>query len=70
MPSETSEPEPTEEQKKRVEVHDLTPKSDVKGGATKVKKDEKQATRRTGEIDFMKGVNQREDIARRNPPRP
>ena len=53
MPSETSEPDPTKKKKREVEVRDLTPKSDAKGGAKEANKDEKQ----TGEIDFMKGVN-------------
>jgi len=53
MPDETSEPEPTKKKKREVEVRDLTPKSDAKGGAKEANKDEKQ----TGEIDFMKGVN-------------
>jgi hypothetical protein len=54
MPNETSEPESPKKKKREIEVHDLTPKSDVKGGATKA---EKPAPRRTGEIDFMKGMN-------------
>ena len=52
MPNETSEPEPTKKKKREIEIRDLTPKSDAKGGATKT---ETQAFPRTGEIDFMKG---------------
>ena len=55
MPNETGEAEPTKKKKREVEVRDLTPKSDVKGGATKASKDEKHASRRTAEVDFMKG---------------
>lgn len=53
MADEASEAEPTKKKKRKVEVRDLTPKSDAKGGATEANKDEKQ----TGEIDFMKGMN-------------
>lgn len=53
--NETAEPEPTKNKKREVEIRDLTPTSDVKGGATKANKDEKHASRRTGEVDFMKG---------------
>jgi hypothetical protein len=52
MPNETSEPEPPQKKKREIEIRDLTPKSEVKGGATKA---EKQAFPRTGEIDFMRG---------------
>jgi hypothetical protein len=53
MPDEATKPAPTEEKKREVKTRDLTPKSGVKGGETQRKKD---AVRRTGEIDFMKGV--------------
>jgi hypothetical protein len=52
MPNETSEPEPPQKKKREIEIRDLTPKNDVKGGAAKA---EKQAFPRTGEIDFMRG---------------
>jgi hypothetical protein len=52
MPNETSEPEPPQKKKREIEIRDLTPKSDAKGGAPQA---EKQAFPRTGEIDFMKG---------------
>ena len=52
MPNETSEPEPTKKKKREIEIRDLTPKSDAKGGAPQA---EKQTFPRTGEIDFMKG---------------
>jgi hypothetical protein len=57
MPNETTEPEPTKEKKKELKIRDLNPKEDAKGGAPNAKKDEKPAPRRTGEIDFMKGVS-------------
>jgi hypothetical protein len=54
MANETTEPEPTKENKKDPKIRDLTPKDDVKGGAPNAKKDERPAPRRTGEVDFMK----------------
>jgi len=57
MPNQTSEPEPTKKKKREVEIRDLTPKSDARGGATESNKDQKHASRPTGEIDFMKGLN-------------
>jgi hypothetical protein len=57
MPDETTKPEPAEEKKREVKIRDLTPKSDAKGGAAKGERDEKPTVRRTGEIDFMEGVN-------------
>jgi hypothetical protein len=54
MPDEATKPEPTKEKKRDVKTRDLTPKRGVKGGATQA---EKNVVRRTGEIDFMKGVN-------------
>ena len=56
MPSETTEPEPTKEEKKELKIRDLTPKEDKKGGVSNAKKEEKPPPRRTGEIDFMKGM--------------
>ncbi len=53
MPNKTSEPDPAKKKKKEVEVRDLKPKSDAKGGATKPNKDEKRTFARTGEADFM-----------------
>ena len=53
--NETGGPEPEKNKKREIEVRDLTRKSDVKGGATKANKDEKHASRRTDEVDFMKG---------------
>jgi len=35
----------------------LKPKTDPKGGATETKKDDKRTSRRTGEADFMEGLN-------------
>ena len=57
MPDETPKPEPAKEKKGEVKIRDLTPKSDAKGGAAKGERDEKPTVRRTGEIDFMEGVN-------------
>jgi hypothetical protein len=56
MSNENSQPESEEKKKRDVEVHDLKPKIDPKGGATDTK-DEKRLSGRTGEADFMKGVN-------------
>jgi len=41
---------------REVEVRDLKPKTDPKGGATGAKKGDKRASRRTGEADFMQGL--------------
>jgi hypothetical protein len=56
MTDENSQPESEEKKKRDVEVHDLKPKIDPKGGATDARKDDKRASRRTGEADFMEGV--------------
>ena len=56
MPKENSEPESPEKKKQEVEVRDLKPKIDPKGGATDAKKDDKRASGRTGEVDFMKDL--------------
>ena len=57
MPNENSQPESTEKKKREVEVRDLKPKTDPKGGATEAKKkDDKRASGRTGEVDFMKDL--------------
>jgi hypothetical protein len=57
MPNENSQPESTEKKKREVEVRDLKPKTDPKGGATEAKKkDDKRASGRTGEADFMQGL--------------
>jgi hypothetical protein len=57
MPNENSQPESTEKKKREVELRDLKPKTDAKGGTTDAKKDDKRASGRTGEVDFMKGLN-------------
>ena len=57
MPNEYSQPESEEKKKREVEVRDLKPKTDPKGGATDATKDDKRASGRTGEADFMEGVN-------------
>jgi hypothetical protein len=58
MSNENSQPESEEKKKRDVEVHDLKPKIDPKGGATDAKKkDDNRPSSRTGEADFMKGVN-------------
>ena len=56
MPNEKSERESAEKKKREVEVRDLKPKTDPKGGATDAKKGDKRASRRTGEADFMQGL--------------
>jgi len=56
MANETPEPEPTKKKEKELQIRDLKPKDDVKGGAPDGKKDEKAVARRTVEIDFMKYV--------------
>ena len=56
MPNENSQPESAEKEKGEVEVRDLKPKSDPKGGATDAKKDDERAFSRTGEADFMGGL--------------
>jgi hypothetical protein len=56
MPHENSQPEPAEKKNREVEVRDLKPKTDLKGGATDAKKDRKRGSGRTGEADFMKGL--------------
>ena len=57
MPNENSQPDSAEKKKREVEVHDLKPKTDPKGGATDAKKDDRRASRRTGEADFMESLN-------------
>jgi hypothetical protein len=42
--------------KREIEVRDLKPKTDAKGGATEADKDDKGPSRRTGEADFMQGL--------------
>ena len=56
MPNENSQPESAEKEKREVDVRDLKPKTDPKGGATGAKKDDKRASGRTGEADFMEGL--------------
>ena len=56
MPNENSQPESEEKKKREVEVRDLKPKTDPKGGATDAKEDDKRASGRTGEADFMEGL--------------
>ena len=56
MPNENSQPDSAEEKKGEVEVRDLKPKTDPKGGATDAKKDDKRDSGRTGEADFMQGL--------------
>jgi len=50
MADREKEPEPKKENKEEEKLHDLPPKKDVKGGATK---EGSPAKRRTGEVDFM-----------------
>ena len=57
MSNENSQPESAEKKKQEIEVRDLKPKTDAKGGAKDAKKDEQRPSRRTGEADFMRGLN-------------
>jgi len=50
MADREKEPKPKKESKEEEKIHDLPPKKDVKGGATKEEPSDK---RRTGEVDFM-----------------
>ena len=56
MPKENSKPESEEKKKREVDVRDLKPKTDPKGGTTDAKKDDKHDSGRTGEADFMQGL--------------
>ena len=56
MPKENSQPESAERKKQEVEVRDLKPKTDPKGGTTDAKKGDKPTSGRTGEADFMEGL--------------
>jgi hypothetical protein len=56
MSNENSQPESAEKKKREVEVRDLKPKIDPKGGGTDRKKDDKRASHRKGEADFMEGL--------------
>jgi hypothetical protein len=56
MPNQNSRPESAEKKKRDLEVRDLKPKADPKGGAEDEKKDDKRPSGRKGEADFMKGL--------------
>ena len=56
MPKENSQPESEEKEKREVDVRDLKPKTDPKGGTKDAKKDDKRGSGRTGEADFMQGL--------------
>ena len=56
MPNENSQSDSAEKKKREVEVRDLKPKIDPKGGKTDAKKDDKRASGRKGEADFMQGL--------------
>jgi len=56
MPNENNQPESAEKKKREVEVRDLKPKIDSKGGASDAKKDDEDGSGRTGEADFMQGL--------------
>jgi hypothetical protein len=56
MPNENNQPESAEKKKREVEVRDLKPKIDSKGGASDAKKDDEGGSGRTGEADFMQGL--------------
>ncbi len=57
MPNENNQPESAKKKKREREVRDLKPKTDPKGGAKDAKKDDKRPSGRTGEEDFMKGLD-------------
>jgi hypothetical protein len=57
MPNENSQAESAEKKKREVEVRDLKPKTDPKGGAKDEKKDGERASGRKSEADFMKGLD-------------
>jgi len=56
MPDENSRPESAKKKNREVDVRDLKPKADPKGGAEDEKKDDKRPSGRTGEADLMKGL--------------
>ena len=56
MTKENSQPESDEKKKREVDVRDLKPKTDPKGGTKDAKKDDKRDSGRTGEADFMQGL--------------
>jgi hypothetical protein len=56
MPNENNQPQSPEEKKREIEVRDLKPKVDPKGGAKDANKDDERSSRRTGEADFMEGL--------------
>ena len=56
MPDQKSQPESAEKKRREIELRDLKPKTDPKGGATDEKKDDKRSSGRKGEADFMKGL--------------
>jgi hypothetical protein len=56
MAKENSRTESEEKKKRELEVRDLKPKADPKGGAEDEKKDDKRPPGRKGEADFMKGL--------------
>jgi len=51
-----SQPEPAETKGLEVELRDLNPNTDPKGGAAKGRRDDKRSSGRKGEADFMKGL--------------
>ena len=56
MSKENSQPESEEKKKREVDVRDLKPKTDPKGGTKDAKEDDKRGSGRTGEADFMQGL--------------
>jgi hypothetical protein len=56
MPDQKSQPESAEKKGREIELRDLKPNTDPKGGAAKDKKDDKRSSGRKGEADFMKGL--------------
>jgi len=56
MSDQKSQPEPAETKGLEVELRDLNPNTDPKGGVAKGRRDDKRSSGRKGEADFMKGL--------------
>ena len=53
MASEKEEPQPREKKDPKLEIRDLKPKRDPKGGGHTPKRGETRSPGTTGEVDFM-----------------
>ena len=56
MSDQKNQPEPAETKGLEVELRDLNPNTDPKGGVPKGRRDDKRSSGRKGEADFMKGL--------------